>query len=82
MFAVVIAWGGYYFVTFILRKIFAENEKLNGKAGETQVVSSITVDGEAQEVEITIDGETPVNAGTYFATIVYAGDENHMMLLI
>lgn len=60
IFAVVIAWGGYYFVTFILRKIFAENEKLNGKDGETQVVSSITVDGEAQEVEITIDGETPV----------------------
>lgn len=25
----------------------------------------------------TNDGETPVNAGTYFATIVYAGDENH-----
>lgn len=25
----------------------------------------------------TNDGEAPVNAGTYFATIVYAGDENH-----
>ena len=60
IFAVVIAWGGYYFVTLILRKIFAEHEKLNGKDGETQTTSSITVDGETQEVEITIDGETSV----------------------
>lgn len=60
IFAVVIAWAGYYFVTLILRKIFSEHEKLNGKEDETQVVSSITVDGEMQEVEITIDGETPV----------------------
>ena len=43
-----------------MRKIFAEHEKLNGKDGETQTTSSITVDGETQEVEITIDGETSV----------------------
>lgn len=58
--ALVIAWAGYYFVTLILKKIFAENEKLNGKEGETEVVSEIKVDGEAQEVEMTIDGEPAV----------------------
>ena len=58
--ALVIAWVGYYFVTLILKKIFAENEKLNGKENETEVVSEIKVDGESQEVEMTIDGEPTV----------------------
>jgi len=58
--ALVIAWAGYYFVTLILKKIFAENEKLNGKENETEVVSEIKVDGETQEVEMTIDGEPAV----------------------
>lgn len=60
--ALVIAWAGYYFVTLILKKIFDENEKINGKKSENEVVSEIKVDGESQEVEMTIDGETVVES--------------------
>ena len=54
--ALVVAWAGYYFVSLILKKIFAENEKLNGKKGENETVASITVDGQEQEIEMSIDG--------------------------
>ena len=54
--ALVVAWAGYYFISLILKKLFAENEKLNGKKGETDTITSITVDGAEQEIEMSIEG--------------------------
>ena len=54
--ALVIAYAGYYFVNFLIKKLIAENEKVNGKNQEAEMTSSIKVDGENQEVEIEIDG--------------------------
>ena len=50
------AWAGFYFLKMILNKIFKENEKLNGEKAEGDVVTSIKVDGENKEVEMSIDG--------------------------
>lgn len=54
--ALFMAWAGYYFIRLIFKKIIKENEKLNENKEEKEVVTSIVVDGAAQEVEMTIDG--------------------------
>lgn len=54
--ALVIAYAGYYFINILIKKLIAENEKVNGKNKEAETTSSIKVDGENQEVEMTIDG--------------------------
>lgn len=56
--ALVVAWAGLYFIKMIYKKIIAENEKLNGKEAENETVTSIVVDGEEKEVEMSIDGAT------------------------
>ena len=60
--ALVVAWAGLYFIKLIFKRIIAENEKLNGNESENEVVTSIVVDGEAQEVEMSIDGESVAEA--------------------
>ncbi len=54
--ALVVAWAGLYFLKIIFNKIIKENEKLNGKEEDKELVTSIVVDGESQEVEMSIDG--------------------------
>jgi len=54
--ALFVAWIGLYFIKMIYKKIIAENEKLNGKENENETVTSIVVDGEEKEVEMSIDG--------------------------
>lgn len=60
--ALVVAWAGLYFIKLIFKRVIAENEKLNGNESENEVVTSIVVDGEAQEVEMSIDGESVAEA--------------------
>ena len=59
--ALFVAWAGYYLISLIFKKIIKENEKLNGKEDENEMVASIVVDGETQEVEMSIDGEPATN---------------------
>lgn len=57
--AIIVAMAGIYFIKMIIAKIFAENEKLNGKLEQNsnENLSSIKVDGSEEHVEITISGE-------------------------
>lgn len=59
--AILVALAGYYLISLIFKKIIKENEKLNGKEDENEMVASIVVDGETQEVEMSIDGEPAAN---------------------
>ena len=54
--ALVMAWAGYYFLRILLNKVLKEDEKLNGENTVGDVVTSIKVDGENKEVEMSIDG--------------------------
>ncbi len=56
--ALVVAWAGFYFLNLIFKRLIKENEKLNGNKDENEITTSIVVDGESQEVEMSIDGES------------------------
>lgn len=55
--ALLTAWAGYYIIKLILRKVFHENEKLNGNKNTNDTLTSIKVDGDETHVEMSIEGE-------------------------
>lgn len=58
--ALITAWAGYYILKLILKKIFQENEKLNGNENTNESLTSIKIDGDETPVEMSIEG-TAVN---------------------
>lgn len=54
--ALITAWAGLYFLKLIFKKIFEENEKLNGKQETNENLTSIKVDGDETHVEMSIEG--------------------------
>lgn len=54
--AVITAWAGLYFLKMILKKIFQENDKLNGGKSTNEKLTSIKVDGDETQVEMSIEG--------------------------
>lgn len=56
LFAILAAWAGVYFLNMILKKIFAEDAKLNGTEDAKENLTSIKVDGDETKVEMTIEG--------------------------
>ena len=54
--ALIMAWAGYYLLRILFKKVLQEDEKLNGEKPADDVVTSIKVDGEDKEVEMSIDG--------------------------
>ncbi len=51
------AYFGWVLLKMLFEKLFAENEKLNGKAQDNVMSQVILVDGKESEVEVAIDGE-------------------------
>lgn len=60
LYVAVMAYLGYYFVKLLLKKLFDEDERVNGKNQENLNLQTITIDGEESVVEMAIDGETSV----------------------
>ena len=55
--AVVLAYVGYLCLRYLKNKIFAENERINGKNVSEENNAVIAVDGEEQQTTLMVDGE-------------------------
>lgn len=83
--AILVASAGVYFLNILLKKLFKENETVNGESKENQTednLVSIKVDGSEETIEVKVDGENlnkdgkidkPVVSGLTIGLFIMAG---------
>lgn len=62
--AIFVAWAGLYFLKMVLNRIIKEDEKLNKTEKTDDNLVSIKVDGNEEQIEMSIDGAPAGNVDT------------------